>query len=71
MHRLRRLRAHLGTPDAAAPAPRPVANDPGEYFVLDADAHDALVSAAFRARGFTAEEAADEEAVVVAEAGGE
>ena len=59
MHRLRRLRAHLGAPDAAAPAPRPVANDPGEYFVLDADAHDALVSAAFRARGFSAEEAAD------------
>ena len=35
MRRLRQLRAHLGAPDAGAPAPQPVANDPGEYFVLD------------------------------------
>ena len=58
--RLAALAAHLSTPCTdGGVAPSHAANDPGEYFVLDAATHDEIISAAFESRGFTAEEAAD------------
>ena len=63
MHRMRRLGAHIapqpGQPHDGLPRPQPCANEPGEYFVMDPEQHDAIVTAAFMARGFSAEEAAD------------
>jgi L-2-hydroxycarboxylate dehydrogenase (NAD+) len=60
MQRVCRVARHLGAEPPAAARPQPCANEPGvTYFVLDTQTHDAVVSAAFIARGFTAEEAAD------------
>eukprot|EP01046_Picozoa_sp_COSAG06_P081895 COSAG06_NODE_28992_length_564_cov_0.984946_1_plen_111_part_01 len=63
MQRVSRIAGHLGAvlPPPPPPAsPQPTANEPGEtYFVLDTETHDRVVSGAFMARGFSAEEAAD------------
>ena len=63
MQRLVAIARHVDR-EAAGPAPpppraAPAANAPGAYRVMPVELHDRIVSAAFEARGFSAEEAAD------------